>query len=121
MASPHEDEPAAGLSPLAPLCGAAEFDVLVRDMVVEEAPRVFAVVQEYGRRADGRIAAWGMAFREQTQVICTEDGACMILDSPERAVHRFSRRPDVTVRLLWLPFNRTGGVALHEGSADPQS
>ena len=38
-------------------------------LVADFAPRVFAVVQEYGDRVDGRIAAWGVAFTDHTEVI----------------------------------------------------
>ncbi|MCA1671371.1 MAG: hypothetical protein LC799_03935 [Actinobacteria bacterium] len=42
----------------APLCGEAEFTELVGELVADEAPRLFAVVQEYGTRVDGRIVVW---------------------------------------------------------------
>lgn len=38
-----------------------EFAEEVRELVASSAPRVFALVEEYGERVDGRIIAWGMA------------------------------------------------------------
>ncbi|MGH3897610.1 MAG: hypothetical protein ACRDTA_05030 [Pseudonocardiaceae bacterium] len=45
---------------LAPLCDEAEFTELIDEMVAEEAPRLFAVVQEYanGWTAGSRPGAW---------------------------------------------------------------
>ena len=57
---PAEVDPAT----LAPLCHEAEFAQEINELVADEAPRLFAVVQEYGERADGRVAAW--AWRSRT-------------------------------------------------------
>jgi hypothetical protein len=54
-----------------PMCSAEEFVVVTEDLVADEAPRLFAVLQEYGERVDVRIAAWGMAFGERVEVIST--------------------------------------------------
>lgn len=43
---------------LTPLCDEPEFAALVADLVADEAPRLFAVVQEEVPRIDGRIAAY---------------------------------------------------------------
>jgi hypothetical protein len=40
------------------------FDEEIRSLVTDTAPRVFAVVQVYGEREDGRVAAWGFAHDE---------------------------------------------------------
>lgn len=37
--------------------------------MADEVPRLFAVVQEYGKRVDGRIAAWGLAFEDCAEVV----------------------------------------------------
>lgn len=85
-----------------PLCGEAEFTELVDEMVADEAPRLFAVVQVYGERVEGRIAAWGMAFEDRAEVISISGGTSMSLRSPERAVWGFGRRTGVTARLVWV-------------------
>lgn len=101
----HDAEPAVeevALSVLVPLCGEAEFTELVDEMVTDEAPRLFAVVQVYGERVDGQIAAWGMAFEDHAEVVSVDGLTRLSLCSPERAVRRFGRRPDVTARLVWV-------------------
>jgi hypothetical protein len=87
---------------LGPFCGETEFNELMDGMVAEEAPRLFAVVQIYGERADGRIAAWGMAFEEGAELVSVDGRVHMSLPSPERAVLRFGLLPNVTARLVWV-------------------
>lgn len=87
---------------LTPLCDEAEFIELVDELVDDEAPRLFAVVQEYGERVDGRIAAWGMAFEDHAEVIGVDHGVHVRLRSPERAARAFRRRPHITARLVWF-------------------
>ena len=70
--SPEADEDQYGAGPaedvdpseLAPLCDEAEFNELVDELVADEAPRLFAVMQVYGEQVDGRIAAWGTRTRD---------------------------------------------------------
>lgn len=52
---------------LPPICDEAEFAQEIAELVAAEAPRLFAVVQEYGERVDGRIAAWGLAFEDHAR------------------------------------------------------
>lgn len=90
---------------LAPLCGQAEFDEEVDELVAEEAPRVFAVVQEYGTRADARIAAWGMAFEDIAEVVGVDRSMHLRLRSPERATRFFQRRPHISAHVVWAKPN----------------
>ncbi|MGH2886650.1 MAG: hypothetical protein ACRDPA_28825, partial [Solirubrobacteraceae bacterium] len=87
---------------LTPLYGEAEFAELIAELVAEEAPRLFAVVQEYGERVDGRIAAWGMAFENGAEVIGVDRGIHVSMQSPERAVRGFTCRPHIMARLVWV-------------------
>jgi hypothetical protein len=104
------------ISTLTPLCGEAEFN----QMVADEAPRLFAVVQEYGERVDGRIAAWGMAFEDHTEVVSVDNGTSITLRSPERAARGFSRRPNITARVVWVnPDAATPPEEIDEPSASP--
>ncbi|MGH3901858.1 MAG: hypothetical protein ACRDTA_27100 [Pseudonocardiaceae bacterium] len=98
------DQPPAEVDPaaLTPLCGEAEFTELIQELVAEEAPGLFAVVQEYGERADGRIAAWGIAFEHCAEVVGVDRGVHVSLRSPERAVRAFTRRPHITAHLVWV-------------------
>jgi hypothetical protein len=59
-------------------------------MVADEAPRLFAVVQEYGERVDGQIAAWGMAFADHAEVVSVKRGMRMSLQAPEKALRMFT-------------------------------
>ncbi|MGH3686178.1 MAG: hypothetical protein ACRDRU_05645 [Pseudonocardiaceae bacterium] len=98
------DQTPAAVDPatLAPLCDEAEFAQEVAELVAEEAPRLFAVVQEYGERADGRIAAWGMAFEDHAKVCAVDRPLHLSLRAPERAVRAFSHSPHITARLVWV-------------------
>lgn len=87
---------------LSTLCGEAEFSELVTEMVSDEAPRLFAVVQECGKREDGRIAAWGMAFDDRADVVRCGGGSWLSVSSPDRACRLLGRGPDITARLVWV-------------------
>jgi hypothetical protein len=71
-------------------------------MVADEAPRLFAVVQEYGDRVDGRIAAWGMAFGDHAEVVAVERGLRMSLRVPENALRLFRFGSHIKARLVWF-------------------
>ncbi len=62
---------------------------------------MFAVVQEYGRRVDGRIAAWGLAFTH-VRVVSPDSSAGMTLGSADRARSIFSWGGHITARLVWV-------------------
>ncbi|WP_063797511.1 hypothetical protein [Saccharothrix sp. NRRL B-16348] len=92
------------LDGLKPLCGEAEFAALLDDMALTSAPRVFAVVQEFGDRLDGWVAAWGMAFDGRAEVFAVDDHSRLSLGRPENALHLFtSERHHLRARLVWLP------------------
>jgi hypothetical protein len=82
-----------------PLCREDEFAQEVRELVADEAPQVFALVEEYGGRVDGWIVAWGMAFDDRVEVIGANGGLRMAFNSVERAQRAFSRRRKI--RLVW--------------------
>lgn len=89
---------------LKPLCGEVEFAALLDTMVVTSAPRVFAVVQEFGERLDGWVAAWGFAFDDRAEIFAIDDHSRLSLEKPENALHLFSSgRHQVRARLVWLP------------------
>ncbi len=98
------DQPFSEIDPadLTPLCDEAEFAQEIAELVADEAPRLFAVVQEYGERVDGRIAAWGMAFEDCAEVVRVGCSGHLNLRSPERAVLLFSRSPHITARVVWV-------------------
>ncbi|MDQ3405049.1 MAG: hypothetical protein M3548_16940 [Actinomycetota bacterium] len=100
----HDGDPGenANSPALVSLCDEADFAEAVEGVVADEAPRLFAIVQVYGARLDGRIAAWGMAFDDHAEVIGVEGRTHMSLRSPALAVRGFGQLPDVTARLVWV-------------------
>lgn len=82
-----------------PLCGEEEFAEEVRGLVADEAPQVFALVEEYGERLHGWIAAWGMAFDDHVEVVSVNGALRMTFDSIADVQRRFSRHRKI--RLVW--------------------
>jgi len=76
-----------------------EFAQEVAELVADEAPRLFALVQEHGERVDGRVIAWGMAFDDHADAISVGRGLRGSFPSAERARRAFSRR--AKIRLVW--------------------
>ena len=77
-----------------------EYQQLVAELVADESPTVFAVVEDRDDRLDGRIAAWVLEFPDGAEVICTDGEARMSLSSMDRVLARFGRQPGVTARLV---------------------
>lgn len=82
-----------------------EFAQEVAELVAEDAPRLFALVQEYGERADARVIAWGMAFDEYAEAVSVGRGRHGTFPSAERARQAFFRR--AKVRLVWTDAETT--------------
>ena len=98
------DQPSSEIDPadLTPLCDEAEFAQEIAELVADEAPRLFVVVQEYGERVDGGIAAWGLAFEDCAELVRLDSVGRLSLRSPERAVRLFSHGPHITASLVWV-------------------
>ncbi|ONI77382.1 hypothetical protein ALI144C_34490 [Actinosynnema sp. ALI-1.44] len=86
----------------APILGPEEFQKDLQDMVNDEAPRIFAVVQEYGDRVDGQIAAWGMAFDDGVDVFSLDQGTRIHVRNAENAVHFFNFGTWIRAHLIWV-------------------
>ncbi|SFT81919.1 hypothetical protein SAMN04487904_10994 [Actinopolyspora lacussalsi subsp. righensis] len=84
-----------------PLCGEDEFAELMSGMVTDNAPRVFAVVREYGERVDARVAAWGMAFEDHAEVVAVDGTVRMRVAGPEQAARRFRFGSHIGARVVW--------------------
>jgi hypothetical protein len=84
-----------------PVGDAETFTALVDCMVADQAPRLFAVVQEYGERVDCGIVAWGMAFDDHADVVGI-GGVQLSTRSPESALARFVRGTHITPHLVWV-------------------
>lgn len=87
---------------LAPLCDEPEFAALLDTMVADEAPRLFAVVQEYGVRADGAIVAWGMAFDDHAEVVSVGSGVRGNQPTAQDTLRLFHWGSHIRARLVWL-------------------
>jgi hypothetical protein len=85
-----------------PLCSEERFAAIMESIVADYAPRVFAVVQEYGKRVDGKIAAWGLAFEDRIEVIGVEGGIRISGCSPEDALLGFHFGSHIKPRLVWV-------------------
>lgn len=80
---------------------AEEFAQEAAGLVADEAPRLFALLEEVGDREDGWIVAWGMAFPDHAHLVCVNGLTNhMVVDSAERARRLLSQR--ATIRLVWV-------------------
>ncbi|PSL53074.1 hypothetical protein B0I31_110165 [Saccharothrix carnea] len=83
-----------------------EFTELVQEVAHDEAPRLFAIVEEYGERESVRVAGYGVAFEDRAEVSGVEGGFRLSSRSPEnaRALFELSSRSAGTRRthLVWL-------------------
>ncbi|NHD16926.1 MULTISPECIES: hypothetical protein [unclassified Actinopolyspora] len=86
---------------LEPLGNEEEFAALVERLVLDEAPRVFALVEEVGERADAGIVAWGMALRDRAELVAVGGGMRGSFSSAESARELFGLTREL--RLVWLP------------------
>jgi hypothetical protein len=97
-----------------------EYDDLIRGLVCDCAPRLFAVVRDYGERIDGEIVAWGMAFDGDWAEAVTIPGRMRIsVDSLDGVVRRFAGGEDVTARVVWArpEQERDGGPGAQKTAA----
>ncbi|MER7581493.1 hypothetical protein [Kitasatospora sp. NPDC097691] len=82
------------------------FDQELCGLVLDTAPRMFAVVQvcgNGGEDSDGWVVAWGFVDSDGPTHVLGVDGRLLLaLASPERAVRHFGRQPGITARLIWL-------------------
>ncbi|MBW4719656.1 hypothetical protein [Saccharothrix obliqua] len=82
-----------------------EFADVVRQLAEEAAPRLFALVEEYGDRAEARVAGYGMAFPDRADVNSVEGDFPLRSQNPESARQVFevsSRSRGVRVHVVWL-------------------
>ena len=70
------------------------------ELVAEEMPWMFAVVQERAAR-DGRIAGWGLMFRDHLAVVGLDGRGWTRVRSPADAERLFDHGDDVSGLLVW--------------------
>jgi hypothetical protein len=83
-----------------------EFTAVLHELAREEAPRLFAVVEEYGEGEDVRVAGYGLAYPDRAEVGSVEGGFYLNSENAEsaRVVFEISSRSAGTRRahLVWL-------------------
>jgi hypothetical protein len=78
-----------------------DFTGLVAEMVTDQAPRIFAIVLEYGDQVDCQITAWGMAFDDGAYMATVDGRNQYSLAEPENALRYIPTRPDTTAHFVW--------------------
>jgi hypothetical protein len=85
---------------------AEEFTAVMRQLAVAEAPRLFAIVEEYGEGEDARVAGYGLDYQGRAEVDAVEGGFRLSSQSAEsaRVLFEVSSRSSGTrrVHLVWL-------------------
>lgn len=94
----QQDDNPEGLPPLG---DDTQFTSQINTMVTEEAPRMFALVEEIKDRADAVIIAWGMAFPDHVEIMSAGRGRVRgMFNSAQRAQQLFSVCNPI--RLVWV-------------------
>ncbi|MFD1151643.1 hypothetical protein [Saccharothrix hoggarensis] len=82
------------------------FTALAREVALEEAPRLFAIVEEYGEAEDARVAGYGLAFEDRAEANSVEGGFHLVSESADSARTLFEITSRSTgrrrVHLVWL-------------------
>ena len=88
------------------LRNAEEFARLMQELAVTEAPRLFAIVEEYDEAEDARVAGYGLAYGDRADVNSVEGDFRLHSQSAESARALFeisSRSMGVRrVHVVWL-------------------
>ncbi|GAB2986170.1 hypothetical protein [Saccharothrix stipae] len=82
-----------------------EFAAVMRQLAAEDAPRLFAIVEEYGERQEARVAGYGLAYPGHAEVNSVEGDFHLSSESPENARVIFeisSRSSGARTHLVWL-------------------
>ncbi|MFC0106462.1 hypothetical protein [Kibdelosporangium aridum] len=78
-----------------------DFTTAVTEMVADQAPRLFAVVLEYGEQTDAHIAAWGMALDDGAYMTTTDGKNQYALAEPDNALRYVRSHTNITAHLVW--------------------
>ncbi|ONI79489.1 hypothetical protein ALI144C_27220 [Actinosynnema sp. ALI-1.44] len=82
-----------------------DFTTLVSRFVTDQAPRVFAVVVEYGEQTDAEIIGWGMELPCGAYMVTTDGRNQYVLTEPEHALRYVHSRTNTTPHLVWATPN----------------
>jgi len=106
-----ESSPAPPSEPPARWRADVEFADHMRAIAEECAPRLFAIVEERGERAGGRVAGYGLAHPGRADVNSVEGDFPLVSQSAERARQVFevsAGSRGVRAHLVWLDAEGTG-------------
>lgn len=82
------------------------FAALLHEVAHEDAPRLFAIIEEYGEQEDARVAGYGLAYGDHVDVNSVEGDFRLSSQSPESALSLFEvSTGDEEVKrlhLVWL-------------------
>lgn len=83
-----------------------EFMERVGQMVTDQAPRLFAVVIEYGEQVDAEVIGWGMTLDEGAFMVTVDGRNQYALAEPENALRYVRSRTNTTPHLVWVDHGR---------------
>jgi hypothetical protein len=100
--------------PFGPADPADDYEAEIQAIVRETAPRRFAIVQDWGVNKDGRVGAWGVVLDNEIHVIDNTGDRHRRLPNTEASidavVSRYTSRPYLTARVVWLDGTNLGGA-----------
>nr|CEL14300.1 hypothetical protein [Kibdelosporangium sp. MJ126-NF4]CTQ88667.1 hypothetical protein [Kibdelosporangium sp. MJ126-NF4] len=70
-------------------------------MVADQAPKVFAVVLEFGEQTDAQVVAWGMTLDDGAYMTTVDGRNQFMLAEPENALKYVPSRSNITPHLVW--------------------
>ncbi|RLU94715.1 hypothetical protein CTZ27_18570 [Streptomyces griseocarneus] len=83
-----------------------DLEAEIRAIVLESAPRMFAVVQDIDLGdgiPDAEVAAWGLVHEcGRVDIVGVDRGYHLTLKSPERALWWYGEKRGERARLVWL-------------------
>ena len=81
------------------------FTALMHEVAREDAPRLFAIVEEYGEGEDARVAAYGLAYADRAESNSVEGDFRLSSECAENVRTWYEISADETVQrvhLVWL-------------------
>jgi hypothetical protein len=79
-----------------------EYENEMCELVREDAPRRFAIVQDWGRNYDGRIATWGIAMDGDLYVFDPDYDLFLKIRDLDAVLARYTVDPHLKARIDWV-------------------
>ncbi|ONI84274.1 hypothetical protein ALI144C_15550 [Actinosynnema sp. ALI-1.44] len=84
-----------------------DFNTMIAQIVTDQAPRVFAVVLEFGEQTDAEIVGWGLELDHGAYMVTADGRNQYALAEPGNALRYLRNRSNVKPHLIWA--KRTPG------------